>query len=86
MKFLSVQIYNNRRPVMSLKTGSKNTEHLIRECPILNKQRNTLKNGIINEGGRWQRQKKEKRTQKNLETYPFKKRRLKTQELTQSRR
>jgi len=34
-------------------TGPQNSEHLIRECPILNKQRDTLKNGIIIEGGRW---------------------------------
>jgi hypothetical protein len=29
------------------------TEHLIRECTILNKQRDTIKNRIINAGGRW---------------------------------
>ena len=71
MKFLSVQIYNNRRPVMSLKTGSKNTEHLIRECPILNKQRNNLKNGIINEGGEMAKAKKGKKNTKELGNLPF---------------
>ena len=34
-------------------TGYQNSEHLIRECPILNKQRDNLKNVIINEGGKW---------------------------------
>jgi hypothetical protein len=33
--------------------GPQSTEHLIRECAILNKQRDTLKNKIINAGGRW---------------------------------
>jgi len=33
--------------------GSQSTEHLIRECTILNKQRDTLKSGITNAGGRW---------------------------------
>jgi hypothetical protein len=31
----------------------QSTEHLTRECTILNKQRDTLKNGITNAGGRW---------------------------------
>ena len=34
-------------------TGSQNSEHLIRECPIPNKVRDTLINRIINKGGRW---------------------------------
>jgi hypothetical protein len=33
--------------------GPQSAEHLIRECAILNKQRDTLKNRIINAGGRW---------------------------------
>jgi len=37
---------------MPLQTGSQNSEHLIRKCPILNNQRDTIKNGTINEGGR----------------------------------
>jgi hypothetical protein len=57
---------------MSLKTGSKNTEHLIRECPILNKQRNTHKNGIINEGGgEMAKAKKGKKNTKELGNLPF---------------
>jgi hypothetical protein len=34
-------------------TGSQNSQHIVRECPILNKQGDTLKNGIINKGWRW---------------------------------
>jgi hypothetical protein len=33
--------------------GPQSTEHLIRECTILNKQRETLKNGITKAGGKW---------------------------------
>jgi len=40
-------------PTCPCQMGSKSTEHLIRECTILNKQRETLKNGITKAGGRW---------------------------------
>ena len=40
-------------PTCPCQMGSQSTEHLIRECTILNKQRDTLKNGITDEGGRW---------------------------------
>lgn len=33
--------------------GPQNTDHLIRECTILNKHRETLKIGITKAGGRW---------------------------------
>ena len=38
---------------MSLTKGPRNTDHLIRECAIQNKQRETLINGITKAGGRW---------------------------------
>ena len=40
-------------PTCPCQMGSQSTEHLIRECTILNKQRETLKNGITKAGGRW---------------------------------
>ena len=40
-------------PTCSCQMGSQSTEHLIRECTILNKQRETIKNGITKAGGRW---------------------------------
>jgi hypothetical protein len=40
-------------PTCPCQTGSQTTEHPIRECTILNKQRDTIKNGITNARGRW---------------------------------
>jgi hypothetical protein len=40
-------------PTCPCQMGSLSTKHLIRECTILNKQRDTLKNGITNAGGSW---------------------------------
>jgi len=40
-------------PTCPCQMDSQSTEHLIRECTILNKQRETLKNGITKAGGRW---------------------------------
>jgi hypothetical protein len=40
-------------PTCPCQMGSQSTEHKIRECTILNKQRDTIKNGITNAGGRW---------------------------------
>jgi hypothetical protein len=40
-------------PTCPCQTGSQSTEHLIRKCTILNKQRDTIKNGITNAGGSW---------------------------------
>jgi hypothetical protein len=37
-------------PICPCQMGSQSTEHLIRECTILNKQKDTLKNGITNAG------------------------------------
>jgi hypothetical protein len=50
--------------------GSQSTENLIRECTILNKQRDTLKNGITNVGGRWPPSNSELA---NMYTYVFQK-------------
>jgi hypothetical protein len=35
------------------KINPQTTDHLIRECALLNKQRQTLKNNIKKAGGRW---------------------------------
>jgi ribonuclease HI len=40
-------------PTCPCQMGSQSIEHLIRECTILNKQRDSLKKGITNAGGRW---------------------------------
>jgi hypothetical protein len=38
-------------PTCPCQMGSQSNEHLIRECTILNKKRDTLKNEITNAGG-----------------------------------
>jgi hypothetical protein len=40
-------------PTCPCQMDPQSTEQLISECAILNKQRDTLKNGITNVGGRW---------------------------------
>ena len=40
-------------PTCPCQMGTQSTEHLIRECTVLNKQRDNLKNGITKAGGRW---------------------------------
>jgi hypothetical protein len=40
-------------PTCPCQMGSQSTEHLVRECTTLKKQRGTLKNGIRNVGGSW---------------------------------
>jgi ribonuclease HI len=40
-------------PMCPCKMNPQTTDHLIRECPLLNKQRQRLKNNITRAGGRW---------------------------------
>jgi hypothetical protein len=49
---LALNIYIDD-PTCPSQMGPQSTEHLIRECTIINKQRDTLQNGITNAGGGW---------------------------------